>query len=141
MGKYGKAAVEATKRVRRNRRKERPRDAWRAACEKVLCTKHTREKGCPRDAFLGLCEAGEINGVEPGNYVRPRLNKKLNKEYALKAVRLLRSDPSLASPKTKLWKLVQKGRKNKVGENGQLDVVLALWEKKLINGNEPADNQ
>ena len=77
-------------------------------------------------ACVGLCEEGIINGVAAGKYTKSLLNK----QYAVKAIQLLRSDPSLALNKAQLWNKIQNG--NKKAENGQLDVVLALWEKGLI---------
>ena len=125
MANYGKAAIEATDRIRQ--KGDSPPDAWLFAVEKLYpYQKAAREKGCPRNAYLGLCEEGIINGVAAGKYTKSFLNK----QYALKAIQLLRSDPSLALNKEQLWNKIQNG--NKKAENGQLDVVLSLWEKGLI---------
>lgn len=129
-GKYGKAAIEATKRV--CDRKSAPREAWYTACEEQFSEWQTAaiQKGCPSGAYLGLCEEGEVDGVPAGDYTRSRLNKR----YALEAVKLLRSYPSLASDKAELWEKVQKRADigKTISHNYQLDVVLALWYEGLI---------
>ncbi len=126
MGKYGEAAVEATEHVKQHG--SSPKNAWEAAVRSKFPTqKASQEKSCPKVAYLGLCSEGMIAGVAPGDYVRPSLS---NKEYAVEAVRLLRSDPSLAKDKKELWKKVLKG--NKKAENNQMDVVLNLWKENLI---------
>ena len=94
---------------------------------RFLTQKASREKGCPRIAYLGLCSEGMVKGVLRSNYVKP---SSLNKAYAVKAVRLLRSDPLLAEDKRELWNRVQNG--NKKAENNQMDVVLSLWKENLI---------
>ena len=125
MGKYGDAAVKATSLIRRAG--YRPGDAWKTATKRQFPTqKSAREKGCPRAAYLGLCEEGIVCGVARGNYTRSVLNK----QYALEAVQLLCSDPSLASDKNRLWKKALKGE-DKV-ENDQMDIVLTLWQNRLI---------
>jgi hypothetical protein len=73
-------------------------------------------------AFLGLCEEGRIAHVPAGRCTRSRLNK----QYGLDAVRLLVAEPSLAERGAReLWERVMDGREKR--ENGQMDVVLALW--------------
>ncbi len=128
IGKYGKAAVRATELVRDHG--SAPREAWYAACEEQFSKRQeaTIRKSCPSGAYLGLCEEGEIDGVppgEPGEYT----SSTLNSMYTLVAVEILRSSPSLASDKAKLWrKVLKKAHKGKtISHNGQLDVVLALW--------------
>ena len=126
MGKYGEAAVEATERIRRHG--DSPKDAWETAVRRKFPTqKASREKSCPKVAYLGLCSKGMVKEIPRDNYVK---QSSLNKKYAVEAVRLLRSDPSLANNKKELWNRVQKG--NWKTENNQMDVVLSLWEKKLV---------
>ena len=123
-GKYGKAAIEATELIYDGKH---PREAWYAACEEQFSEwqEAAIRKGCPSGAYLGLCEEGKINGVPKGRYTCSRLNKR----YALEAVKLLRSSPSLASDKAELWRKVQEkaGIGKTISHNYQLDVVLALW--------------
>ena len=83
-------------------------------------------KGCPKNSFLALCETGQIKGVQAGKYTRSRKNK----SYALFALELLKQNPELANQPNKLWKLIP-GCTGKV-HNSQMDVVLALWNEKLI---------
>ena len=134
-GKYGKAAIRATKLVCDH--KIAPREAWYAACEEQFSERQKAaiRKSCPSGAYLGLCEEGKINGVPVGNYTRSRLNKK----YALEAVEILRSCQSLESDKPRLWEKVLKkaGVKKAISHNYQLHVVLALWREGFIKRSRP----
>lgn len=61
---------------------------------KCLAKEHqVKKKGCPRNAFLGLYEEGLVKGIPSGNYTR----SKKNKEYAIKAVKILKGAPELSS--------------------------------------------
>jgi len=123
--KYGKSAIDAVKLLMHGKI-ESPTDAWAEATEKHFPNSKTgRKKGCPRAAFLGLCNGGDIKGVPKGNYT----TSKKNKNYAIEAIRLLKSKPELANKKPELWIKACKDKKKK--HNSQMDVVLALWEKYL----------
>lgn len=93
----------------------------------------SRKKGCPRSTYLGLCEAGFVRGIPRGDYTQSEDNKR----YAIDAVRLLRRDPNLAEPSAsaggaaRLWAAVMKGDPKR--PNGQMEVVLALWNTGLIS--------
>ncbi len=76
-------------------------------------------------AFLGLCKEGLVVGVEPGNYAKSSKNG----EYAVDAVKVLRKNKYLASQPDFLWKKVAGNTKP---QNGQMDVVIGLWEAGLI---------
>ena len=120
MGKYGNAAVSAARYLQSGRTDD-PKAAWNGAVREVFPKSESqRKKGCPRGAFLGLCEEGMIVGVPRGKYTQ----SKLNKDYAVRAVRLIHANPSLADDTGKLWRCVI-GHVRKV-ENGQMDVVVAL---------------
>ena len=126
MGKYGQAAVEAAKLLVSKAITE-PTVAWDIATNKIF-GKGTaaKEKGCPKGAFLGLCEYGFIKNVPKGKYT----NSEENKRYAIKAVRLLMKNPELVKDEESLWKEVIGGEIKK--QNNQMDVVIYLFEKKLI---------
>ena len=124
MGKYGDAAIKAVRLVRSGSVKS-PINAWKRATGEIFGRgTSSQDKGCPRDAFLGLCEEGIITGIPAGNYTRSIKNK----EYALKAVRLLKEEPEVTQ--TKLWDKVVEGKGIK--HNGQMDVVVSLWKAGLI---------
>ncbi|MGH8427419.1 MAG: DUF6979 family protein [Bryobacteraceae bacterium] len=126
MPKYGEAAVAAAQMVSRGRVKHAP-DAWEAAVKQIFPDRlASQRKGCPRGTFLGLCESGLVKGVPGGSYTRARLNK----QYAVDAVQLLRERPALANDPDQIWHLVI-GRGTKV-ENSQMDVVVTLWQRGLI---------
>ncbi len=91
VNKFGKAALEAVK-LLENKIYESPRDAWEKATEKIFGEgSSSQQKGFPRGAFLGLCEEGMVKGVVSGNYCRSNRNK----DYAIKAVKLLKKFPEL----------------------------------------------
>lgn len=85
-----------------------------------------RKKGGPRGAFLGLCEEGLVKGISPGSYSASRDYK----DYAVRAAALLTEASRKWSIST-LWREVV----NDAGQddNGQMDVVMALWKNDLIN--------
>ncbi len=125
MGKYGKSAEIATDLLISNK-VNNPVKAWEFAVSKVFPhSESSRNKGCPKSTFLGLCEDGYIMGVEQGNYTR----SKKNKDYAIKAVKLLNSNPELKEKE--LWRLVINGTNKQ--QNSQMDIVITLWNNNRIN--------
>ena len=126
MKAYGRAAVAAAK-LSGLRKAHSPIEAWRKSIAVEFPeSKSMREKSGPRGAFLGLCEDERVIGVQAGRYTRSKLNKK----YAVAAVRLLRLEPSLISDRAQLWlKVVGQSAR---AHNGQLDVVFGLWDAGLI---------
>ena len=126
MEKYRDAAVLAVDLIANGSAMD-PASAWLQSTRKCFPTsKNLQEKGCPRGAFLGLCSAGFVKGIEPARYGRASKNGK----YAVDAVEVLRSNKFLASQPNMLWKKVAG---NTVSENGQMDVVIGLWEAELIS--------
>jgi len=85
-----------------------------------------RDKGCPKGAFLGLCEEGLVRGIPRGLYTQSRKNK----EYAVRAVRLLKEGQYAPKDPFVLWSRVMAG--DPKNYNQQMDVVLALWENGYI---------
>ncbi len=74
-----------------------------------------------------MAEVGLVKNISPGSYTKA----KENKEYALKAIEILKQykiQPSTLSTK-ELWNKVQNIDKK---YNSQMDVVLALWNNNLI---------
>lgn len=125
MNKYGKAAIRA---VDNYKISKNPKQAWKEAVNEFFESKSSKDKGCPRGTFLALCHNGLIKGIPPGPYAN---SIKENKEYALKAVEILKNrnqKPSQFSSKD-LWNKVQEIDKN---YNSQMDVVLELWNNDLI---------
>jgi len=127
MGKYGQTAKLAVELLISNE-VSNPIEAWTIAAERMFPNSlSSRDKACPKSSFLSLCEDGYIVNVEKGNYTR----SKKNKEYALKAISLLKSNSSLSEKE--LWSLVI-GTADKQ-YNSQMDVVKILWDKNYINQN------
>jgi hypothetical protein len=127
MGKYGQAAVAATKLLVKGD-KQSPVDAWSKAVNRIFPdSESSRNKGCPRATYLGLCEEGLVKGVPASNYNKQGENK--NKRYGINAVLLLRANPNLTNDKSLLWEMVPDTPKT---HNEQMDVVCALWEANLI---------
>jgi hypothetical protein len=117
------AAAVALRATDINRAGRRPADAWaEAAAEVFPDSPSSQVKGCPMGAFLGLCEEGRVAGVPVGGYTASRLNK----QYALDAVRLLVAEPGIADlGPEELWRRVMDGRGKRA--NSQMEVVLGLW--------------
>ncbi len=132
MGKYGEAAERAAHQLVLDEADEvdAPAKAWEQAILKVFPdSPSSRSKGCPRGSFLGLCEKGLIIGVLPGAYT----NSIKNKDYAIKALKLIKHNPHLLSDKKELWNLVIDGADKQ--QNSQMDVVVTLWNNNRINQN------
>ena len=102
-----------------------PRDAWNAVAAAHIEKLAAKKKGCPRSAFLGLCEAGLLKGIPAGEYV----GSKKNKQYAVDAVWLLREEATFADDIPGLWRCLSLKQ-----HNGQMDVVVALWNEGVIEG-------
>jgi len=103
--------------------------AWEYASIKVFGKGTWQQlKRCPKNTFLGLCEEGIIKGIPKGKYTRSVKNK----TYALTAVRILNNEKHISS--AALWKEVMIALNENSGKqhNGQMDVVLALADNKLI---------
>lgn len=128
MTSYAKAALKAVELYQRKLAAS-PMEAWKMAVEIYLPTLEGRRKACPKGAFLGLCEEGRVQNVPFGNYTKSQLNK----AYAVRAVGLLCSKPHFATDVTKLWgELMRGGDDENKRHNGQMDVVIALWNAGLI---------
>jgi hypothetical protein len=102
--------------------------AWVAAACETFTTIPAQTKGCPKSTFLGLCEAGLVAGVPAGRYNAREDSK--NKHYGVRAVALLRQEPSLADDPHALWTQIGNAH---LKSNSQMDVVTALWKLGLIN--------
>ena len=119
MSKYEDLAKSAAEKARKG---IDPQQSWESAALEVFPTqKSSRNKGCPKCAFLGLAEEGLIRGIPAGNYTRSLDNK----QYALDAVRILKTRPDLSNNPAALWKEVMSGRNKQ--HNDQMSVVIGLW--------------
>ena len=125
MGMYGRAAIRAVHMLEQGS-PSNPESAWDRAIALETTSSESRRKGCPRGAFLGLCSAGVIKSVKGHS----SLNLGSNGDYARRMVKALRSNEELASDRKRLWRVG--ARRSKKKENGQVDVVLALWNEGLI---------
>lgn len=123
---YGEVAIRATKSIRSGKYSE-PREAWNNA---AAAMKMNVEKSCPLSTFLGLCEEGLVDGVPRGCYTKSTDNK----EYGIRAVRLLEENAELANCTAGLlWKHVMDDMSiGSKAPNSQMDIVLALWRHGLI---------
>jgi len=131
MSKYGQAAVNAVL-LYTSGQATSPRGAWKEATAQLFgAGSEGQRKACPRDAFLGLCEENLIPGIPSAKYTR----SKLNKEYALTAVGMLRTEPDLSQEDAAaLWRRVQSDQEK--AHNQQMDVVLSLWNGGYIRENK-----
>lgn len=128
MDKYGETSVRAIELMHNNTFKS-PIEAWDFATKEIFGEgTWAQKKSCPKNAFLGLCEEGLVKGIPQGLY-NSRKNSK-NKEYAVKAVTLIRKRPELIDNLLELWILSINGVE--ISHNYQMNVVQALWNKELI---------
>jgi hypothetical protein len=131
MGSYGQAALDAVKLVK-ERRANDPVDGWEKATISLFSKGTSSQvKSCPRHAFLGVCEDGLVKGIKPGKYT----DSVDNKSYAVEAVKLLKTNPSLSSgTKADLWRRVMRRTGNPIDKthNQQMDVILALFQNRFI---------
>jgi hypothetical protein len=113
---YGTAAIRATE----------------VLTQDMTDSQSSQTTSCPKGAYLGLCSEGMVKGVRPGKYTHSIKNKK----YAVDAVLALRlsqrnrGNPSLAGDPRGLWNTIMGGVEKQ--ENGQMDVVIALWKDGLL---------
>lgn len=122
--RYGEAAIMAARQAASG--SINPEAEWASAMEKLYPTSPTaRRKGGPRGAFLGLCEEGLVKGIPAGQYSA----SKENKTYAVRAVTLLTETKQNLSIGA-LWRAAANDPKKE--QNGQMDIVLALWKNDLI---------
>ena len=101
-------------------------EGWKNTSKELDFSESMIHKGCPRNAFLGLCSAGLIKNISKGSYTKSILNK----NYAEKAIDILKKNPELVENPLDLWNQIQTETKK---HNGQMDVVCALWKNGLIN--------
>ena len=90
MNSYGNAAIKAALLLNSGKAIS-PVTAWDKATTEIFGSNTSgQKKSYPKDAFLGLCEEGLIRNVSKGQYT----NSKKNKEYALTAISILKSNPN-----------------------------------------------
>ena len=127
MKAYGEVAVTAVRLCAKLGHD--PRTAWNtAASQQFPLSASLQAKSCPRGAFFGLCAADLVRGVKAQGSVG-RLGK--NAQYAIDAVRFLRAAKATNLSPLALWREVGRGK----AHNSQMDVVLALWSRGLIQGS------
>lgn len=126
MGKYGQTAIKAVNLIQKNPEIS-PDDAWEKAVVEIFGNKTVNQtKKCPKGIFLGLCEEGLVKGIKKGKYTK----SKMNKQYAIKGLKLINEDPVLCENESLLWIKVMGGYGKKY--NFQMDVIISLREEKLI---------
>jgi hypothetical protein len=129
--RYGDAAILAARQAASG---GNPIAQWEKSLEKLYPTSPVaRQKSGPRGAFLGLCEEGLVKEIPAGDYS----SSKDSKAYAVRAVALLTAAKQHWS-KSALWHEVTDGAGKQ--ENGQIDIVLALWNNDLIVGKPKPEN-
>ncbi len=126
MKKYKDAAVLAVQLLEKGEASD-PLDAWKKSTKKTFPgSTDLQKKGCPKGAFLGLCNEGLIKDIAAGTYDRPSKNG----TYAVDAVAILKKNRFLSTQPEMLWKKVAGNTKV---QNNQMDVVVGLWDAKLIS--------
>lgn len=128
MNKYSKIAIEVAEELKNMKKEEQKKidlgDLWKEKCKENEFKEASIKKGCPRLAFIGLCENNLIKDIE----VKNSNKESLNKNYVVEAVKVLKNDKRNYTSK-ELWEEI--GNKDKK-HNSQMNIVLALWEKGMI---------
>lgn len=104
---------------------------WKLFAENAFPqSKSRQDKGCPKNTFLSLCQQGKVKGIPAGAYTTS-IN---NQRYALNALSILHAQPDKNFSASELWKAVMEleDDRNKA-PNGQMEVVLTLWQAGLLN--------
>lgn len=126
MGKYGQTAIKAVNLIQRIPDLS-PDEAWEKAAIDIFGKAALNQtKKCPKGVFLGLCEEGLVKGVVRGEYTK----SKMNKQYAIKGLKLINEEPILCENENLLWIKVIGGSGKKY--NFQMDVVISLRKEELI---------
>jgi len=129
MNQYGEVAIKA---VELSKKYKSPRKSWQIAAEIIIENKSSADKGCPLSSFLGLCEEGLVKGISPDIYT----SSKKNKKYAIEAVKIIKNNECNINLTPKiLWEKIKKEFNIDTNHNGQMDVVLGLYENDLLNCN------
>lgn len=124
MSKFGECALRSVKLVLNDIVSD-PREAWEIISVGLFGDGTSiQKKACPKSTFLGLCEEGLVKGIKKGEYTKS-IN---NKEYALKAVDILKTNIDKTFEAKELWSRVVENK----AHNGQMDIVLELWENGMI---------
>ena len=108
-----------------------PYDAWQYAVKEAYPnSKESQKKSCPRNAFLGLCSSGKVKGIPKDKYT----SSSLNKQYAMEALYILSVNPHSSFSAAEMWRyvLADLGANKNKRLNGQMQVVLALWENDFL---------
>jgi hypothetical protein len=116
---YSVVAQEAYQNIIQNRMSFE--NAWNTATEKVITSKSSRDKGCPRATFIGLCESGNLKDI-------PWTNESKSKNYAYAKFAVMEWNRNKNIPKKEMWSLVQNEFGTTASHQGQLDIVLGLFE-------------
>jgi hypothetical protein len=87
--------------------------------KEIFETKSSQEKGCPKNTFLGLCTEGLVKGIPKGSYTKSVKNK----EYAIRAVAILKQNKHTTFSPKELWDKLELGDKR---FNSKMNVVLTL---------------
>lgn len=127
-GPYGEVAIKATHLFPKVKD---PRKAWTIAANEIFDKKTSIKKCNPRSAYLGLCEIGLVKGIPAGTYTL--LHRSVR--YTLCALEVLRDYPKVAQTTPyQLWNAVtfRIDRKIPNRNQGQMDVVMALWNEGMI---------
>lgn len=114
---------------------ESPEAAWLLALEQSYPdsrlpaqVRHT----CPKWAFAALADAGAIRGLPAGSM--PKARETRSGQFVLRALELVREDPSWLSDKTALRREVfgVRGSDHYRSPNDEVNVLEGLWQADLL---------
>jgi hypothetical protein len=100
------------------------RDAWNAAANELLSSKTSVQKGCPKASFIGLCESGKLKRIP-----KTESKESINYQYVKFAIEKWKTEPTIS--KTEMWNLINLEFQKENSHQGQLDVLIGIWDKLL----------
>ena len=92
----------------------------------------SKSKYCPTQVLLGLFFNGHIIIPSDVKVQKIKISSRPY-EYAKIMIDLLKNCPSLSSNKKILWEELEKRVNKKRAPQGEIDIVLALYNKNLLN--------
>lgn len=125
MGIFGKTAIDAVEFMKNNITCT-SKDAWQKFIVLNTSSEESQKKGCSRLAFMGLCEEGYILGI-PASSTKT-ISK--NSKYATQAAKYLIDYKPQKITIKELWQKIEEPKP--LNENGQMQIVIALWQKDLL---------
>ena len=102
------------------------KNIWEESCIEYGKKDSIVKKGCPKNAFIGILKELNLN-------IQWEEKESKNAYYSRIGINILKNNRDKKYTKQELWKEILKELKiEKKSHNGQVDVILALWNKNIF---------